>query len=700
MTLAIIRPGREERDTLNYGDYTDVDLVNDIPTHDDAVFGGIGSGGSTQYYGVGPVDFPFKMASITSVSVYSRMQCPSAATNCRHFVTLNSTDVFSGTFSVGTTWEENNHALSRPGGGSWTEADLRDPTFGWGSERAFNGGSHQISSLWLLVDFVAQATSFALAPHRELGARMLRMFQHTPETYQVTLPYYFLDLEVMDAVRLHDDRIPRDATRLDGLSEHGMADDWRGMFGQAVSIVDDLDKMELGVTVLNEEPYVCLSADTAAAPFDVNSDESVNEISQRRRGVMSLSAGAMRKEDRTDLAWIPDSSQRYGFVRLAKVIWSVAKMNNLGMLCEDAIGNDVLNSCFIDDLTGWTTVPSTGSIAISTDEQLFEDTELGQQVVKVTKGSGDTYFHRSFTTTATDRRICIWALSGSSSQQGEWAYQRNAGDWWNDTTESWDASIVWNALQHDADDRWSRTVSKLITGQGAGTGVLRIGKNGGLDGDVFYVGQVMSYEDERIFSDVLTDNSAVVSGGVADTIYEEIDNGGTDDRQVMNPDRVTYRVTMHAYQDEDGIKEGTANRMIIKTWRWNADGDRDEVAIEKVSGQVRIAGRRFRSSTEEALAFKNITLVRGQEYEITYRVTSPSDGELGLPARTHSVLVDGVKGTDDQSDGVHSSSTQVTQMYIGSTTSGIGLRRCGNWLRNWETIQRVLADEEVLGRRP
>ncbi len=103
----------------------------------------------------------------------------------------------------------------------------------------------------------------------------------------------------------------------------------------------------------------------------------LTSIAQRRNGIASLGAGVKRAEIRADVGYIVDSSERQGYVRLAKVLDGVAKTNHRGLLAEDAITPEILNSCFIDDTAGapdgWTLVKSTGDIATSTDEPLFEN---------------------------------------------------------------------------------------------------------------------------------------------------------------------------------------------------------------------------------------------------------------------------------------------------------------------------------------
>lgn len=672
---------------------------------DDTTYASLGSGGSSNIDLIFGTDsnFPEQMASVSQVEVFARGRLLSGGPTTNALIICNyDGNQTTTSFALSTSYATRQMPMATaPGGGSWTEARLRDPSFGFGFGNGVGAqpGEMRVTSCWAVATFVAQATQFEIAPHLIVAAVDIRIFRATPETYKVVVPYKYLDLEVMDSVVLSHDSVARAASILDSISDHMMIDVWRGMYSQIVHIDDDMTSMELTITLKNMDRINCLLASTGAAPFDVNSDDTIAEISQRRLGVASISAGATRHETRAELAYIPDSSARYGHVRLAKVIWGVAKMNHLGTLIESAApGNDIDSSCFINALADYTLTTSTGSIAVSTDEQLFENFEdFGQQVVKVTRGSGDTYFEQDITTTAVDRRVLIWAKLGDVD--GEWAFQRNNGDYWNDSSESWSASAVWNTLAND-NDEWTRTVSNVITGQGAGTATLYVGATG-LENDFFYVGQLMSYEDDNvIYSDVLTDGSTVIAGGVADTIYDEIDNGGSDERQVAHPDHGTYRVTLHAYQDSDAIEEGTDNRHVLATARWDADNDRDEISLEKVSSQVRIAYRRFISGSEDALAYADFTLTRGTEYEIMCRWTSASEGELGLAARTLSVLVDGTKGTDDQASGIHSTSEQVTQFYHGSTTSGIGLKHAGNYLRNWEVVQRCIPDEEALGGRP
>ena len=595
----------------------------------------------------------------------------------------------------------------RPNGGSWTLSDLADATMQIRARALTNpvGALLRITSFWLDVEY--DEGDAPLEGFREVAGRTMRVLQHTPGVTTLEVPLRHLKQDLWDDIGLAHDSIARAEELLDNLEDHGLVTNWRRRYSAVLGMSLSMNGAgSLSIDLLNMEPVICTLFDTLSMPIAVTPDASISEAGLKRFGVTTLNAGALRTEERTSPGFIVAADELKGTVQLRKVLDGIAKMNHRGMLVEDAFANTVDNSCFIDGLTGWTSNLGTGgAIALDAtiDPTLFKDAEDGQQMVKVTKGSaGDVELTRADVTSSTgDRRAYFWIKSFEGISFMEWNYQRAGGSptWWNDTTETWDASKVWNKNNIDTDEIWTRIVSKRMTSVTSGNAAIGVGNSTGLENHGIIVGQIQAVEQGYITSDAIVDDAGVQIGGAVERVHDEIDNGGTTSDQVVHPDRYTVRVIVRAYQDSAGITEGVANRHVLWNARWNADGDRDEAAIEKVSGQVRFAFRRFISSSEDALAFVNVTLTLETEYEVAFRATSPSDGELGLSARTLSAFADGVKGTDDQATGVHSSSTQITQFYYGSTTSGIGLNAAANYIRYLEAVQRVIPDSEILGRR-
>lgn len=608
--------------------------------------------------------------------------------------------------SSGSYTTKSVNPLPRPNGGSWTLADLADSSMQIRGRAVTNPvlEALRITSFWLEVEY--DAGDVQLEGFREVAGRRIRVLQHTAGVTTLEVPLRHLNKDLWDDVGLAHDSIARASELLTDLETHGLIDNWRRRYSAVLSMSLNMNGAGLlSIDLLNMESSICTIFDTLSMPIAITPDASITEAGAKRFGVTTWNAGAKRTEERTSPGFIVAADELKGVVRLTKIPDGIAKMNHRGMLAEDAFTNEVDNSCFITSLTGWTSNLGTGgTIALDStvDPALFKDAEDGQQIVKITKGSsGDVELTRANVGSSTgDRRASFWCKDDDSGI-AEWNYQRAGGspNWWRESDQTWQASKIWNQVTLDADGKWTRIVSKRMTSVTSGNARIGIGNSTGSSGDAFWVGQIMAVEKGYITSDALTDNTPTQTGGTVDRISDERDNGGSTSDQVIHPNRYTVRLTFRAYQDSDGITEGTANRHILWIARYGANNERDEGAIEKVSGQVRFALRRIIGGSVDATAFANITLTESTEYEVAFRATSPSNGELGLAARTLSVFADGTKGTDDTASGVHSSATQVTQFYYGSKTPAIAFIPAANYIRNLEAVQRVIPDSEILGRR-
>ncbi len=228
MATTILRPTREiEDDGWSPVGATDEHDACDplIPvTHDDdskyCSFGSGGAGNKDLVFGIDSA-FPEQMASISQVEIHGRGRLVSGGPTTNAILICDyDGNRTSASFALNTSYNNRSMILANPpGGGSWTEAILRDPSFGFGFGNGVGAqpGEMRVTTAYAVPTFIPQATSFSLASHRDAIARYIRVFQHTPETYQVVVPYDFLDVEVMDEIALAHSDVARAASLLENL---------------------------------------------------------------------------------------------------------------------------------------------------------------------------------------------------------------------------------------------------------------------------------------------------------------------------------------------------------------------------------------------------------------------------------------------------------------------------------------------------
>ena len=569
-----------------------------------------------------------------------------------------------------------------------------------GADLIFGDAGTESGTIALFSDGVDSnfSGSGTILPHRELAGRNLRLFRMAPEIYKLVVPLEYLSLELGDAIGLAHDSPPRASSILDSLEDHFMLDNWRRMYcvvlGRSIQPKDNT----VALTVMNMESAICLMSGSALTKIRVNSEQD---------GTTRLNLGASETIARNSVHFIVETSEETGVIRLASVARFSEKTNHRGTIHEDAITNDVTNSAFlVGSFTDWTESLGTGgAVNVNTTERLFVDDKIqgnAIQVCEIVKSSDALDdISQSWTHGGGDSRVAFWHEEdpgNAASTPVDWSYQRSGAspNWWRESDSSWQTARIHNATTHNS-SQFEREISNVISSITSGTVTLHIGiaAASGTATDKFYLGQVQHTEDALIYTDIVTlDGASETSAD--DDVDESLDNGGLDSRQVFHPDRGTLRLRLRAEQNGADMPNSTDHALFY----WEVDSTNyDIVQLSKTSGgATRIEFERVISGSVDATAFASITLTRGTEYEIAVRWTSPSDGELGLSARTMSVFVDGTKGTDDQATGVHSTSDQTTAMWRGGSPVG-GVLHSMNWIQDWELVQRVLPDEEILGRR-
>jgi hypothetical protein len=169
-------------------------------------------------------------------------------------------------------------------------------------------------------------------------------------------------------------------------------------------------------------------------------------------------------------------------------------------------------------------------------------------------------------------------------------------------------------------------------------------------------------------------------------------------RQVAIPDRGELRFKLIGRQEADWMEDG--DQFILFYIQYGTGtADRDVVMYEKQSAEnARLSVRRYTASVQRARAYKEFDMVIGTTYECRWRWTS-ANGELDLSARTSSIFVDNVKGTDDTSSAIPSNIDPHTELWVGCQPTALGGLRAMNFISDWEILTRVHPDEQSLAYR-
>lgn len=540
-----------------------------------------------------------------------------------------------------------------------------------------------------------------LLPHRQLAGYNIRILSCSPELYKFHVPAEYAALSLGADIRIADGNLPAGTTLLGTLNEHFMLDDWRGL--DAVILEANIEPNgELSMLVYSRMPSMSLfwQTQTLDTGHFVNSSEE---------GTASLVPWASMTNSRNSQHFIVDSSEESSRVKLGSVPRFSSKTNHFGTLYEDAAKNLVQNSAFLDNGAGpptfldMTEDLGTGAtitaVSSTTIPMLFIDPTIQGKAVRAaafTKGSAGNClasWSLAIDTSGDAARILFWHRGAA----GTYSLQRSDNSrYWDG--DSWEVGITHLTLAAESDE-WLREDTGVIddTFPTTGTLTLSIGMDSatGAENSVIYFAQMMAYQHWAIMSDIVTQGGITVTSEVDDEVWD-LDNSGGHSAQTFNPNRGTVRARLRFTTDTADIPNST-NALIC---RFGIDATNiDQFYLQRDSGgQYRIIGQRVIAGSIDASAILNLTdHTIGTEIEVAFRWTDAGGDELGLAARTLSVFVDGVKGTDDQASAIHSTSDQTTFIRWGAIAHTDNLKIA--YIKNVELVQWVIPDEGIQARR-
>lgn len=550
------------------------------------------------------------------------------------------------------------------------------------------------------VDSMFSGQGFLL-PHRQLPGHSIRILSCSPELYRLTVPPEYAALLLGSDVSIHDGELPAASSVLAQLNEHFMLDNYRGMDG--VILEANIEpNMELSMLILNRLPAMSLFYQTMTL-------DKGHLVNNEEEGTASLVPWAAQTNSRNSQHYIEDATAEISRVQLSSVGRFSAKTNHLGTLYEVDVKQLVQNSAFLDDGAGpptfldTTEVLGTGGTVVEETgtnvPMLFTDKTIGGKAVraaKLTKGSSGTVsleWSLAIDGSGDDSRVLFWHRGEGGG--GWWLIRTSDGNYWQ-TGSTWTAGAQLHTID-GSDDEWVREISAVIGGVPS-TGTLRliIGNSAGLENDRLFLAQTMAYQHWAILSDIVTQGGATETSEDDNEVWD-LDNEGSHDAQTFNPNRGTVRVTIEFTTDSDDIPNSTH----MELCRIGVDASNyDRFYLQtSAGGQFRLLGERVIAASSDAICLLNITSKSiGDELELTYRWVDATGTELGLAARTLSVFVDGVKGSDATASAIHSTSDQTTFIRWGNNGGSVFNLKVA-YIKNVELVQWAIPDEGITARR-
>ena len=474
---------------------------------------------------------------------------------------------------------------------------------------------------------------FSVAPGqqeqvRDVLSRRLWQLRRPLGLFEAGAPLWFLDAEIGDRIALQHQLGPAPGGAGWGAQKWSR----RSFTLQRMSEVN-LAMRSVKVQVLDRRPLDILLWDSA------RTDE--RNTSARQSGVARLSKSVVFTFARLSKAWIENPADPTSLVECAQTERAI---NQVGEYLEEERTNEVTRSSFASGTTGLTlagTGTNGSAIAVDTTDLLF-GSETTPNSLKFTAGNPHAAELRAtFPATASWANTACRLTLDHKTDSGEklyWRLQRSGdSNWWNDTTPGWQAGSVDNACATSATrDPANRTISKAIT-MDATSRTLTLSvflQTGGTAGRVSHLYHVEiqkgSFPTSRIVAD----------GAAATRVKTQLSHEVTTAAKVYDPALGAFwcQVT----PDWSSSELGSTEDMYLYWQETNGGADHDAVYYD-VSAGAWLFERKVGASTYTAS--KTAAVTRGTTYSIGARWTGV-EAELGLPAYTIGVFVDGVKGTD------------------------------------------------------
>ena len=587
---------------------------------DDTSYAARGSGGTNTTLGL-QHDFGFsgRMSAISSVKVVGRIRRTDGSDgNYNLKIILGGSSSTSGALAFGLTYVTREFDAARPGGGNWTEDDLRDPSLEFQLILPSNPPTTRSTSLYLKVDFTPLAVT--VEQHRHVASQVLlsRLKQLFVDG---AFPLKFMDLDVLEDFMLSHRLFPTPDGKGRGLKR------WERLLLYALRA--DVDPMTnlVRVSALDLRSYRRLLWDVGQSKISTLKTDIAD-------GIARLATGGKREFSRASKAYGVDISG----VAIVEFGIDEEAITRDGMLLEGASTTYVWNGVFKDGFTNWTKVnDGVDGVAITLDtgKLLFEGTpEIGtRQSVKILTGATTEGGLEQITGTtigaSTKNTLSVWHDDDSGAQLALRVKNETTGNWLQ-SNGTWGASEVNAALFTETSTK-KRDFLHFTTEATASTLRLRA------------VGATTGAKISHVYHIQLEagpPSSEMVSGSADKTrSISKFKFSNDFGKRILN--------TPHGYFACELIPNFDDAELAANEEKMIARAEYDVNNIEEFFYKQG-SGFSFRRTVgaSAVTASKSTPLaVRGTAYQVTFRWTG-TEGEFGVSDFTISTFVDGVKGTD------------------------------------------------------
>jgi hypothetical protein len=621
---------------------------------------------------LGPMTDAVEILSITAWTIYNNAGA-GASQEIDFGIRIGSTNylngsiaVVSSTYATASKLFTVNPATLAP----WTKAQLDDLMIVNGTQDTSGAvDSVRVTSTYVTVEY--QPIPAGISPAREIASHRLRLYRRPLEEMLIDVPLAMLDLELGDDFSVTQPAGP------DSAGAGWGATNWKRRLHQLRSETIDLNNMTVSISSRGRRSFLCTDWDTA---FTSRSSSAVED------GVARLGVGGTNTYTRASNMWVEDPGSRLVVLKAV----NEKPMAYGGLLLESSATNLLtLSSNVAGSVSGLTIAGASGTVATETaSTQPLFDASVTANDYLWTAGSPHTADLRaSWPATAsvganTVTRVSIDYMDNGSvaGDRIHWRVRRAIdGNYWDDSgAGSWVAGATDNPLALAATR--TRAISNRID-VGAGATALTFSMvllNGGTAGRIARVYHVQLEDKAWATSRIVTTATTYTRALQTYTVTN------TSGKRPLNSTGGTYLAQVVPLFSAADALAGNVDLYLLDMTYDASNWFRVyyDVSAGNLLFEIRAAGT-------TTTATKAWSPVRGTTYKIAARWTS-SVGELDLTARTHSIFVDGVKGTD--ATRAADPTRTAADMYRGGNSAGAA---CNASYTRHLISQVVLTDAEI-----
>ena len=634
-------------------------------------------------YSMGPM---IDAVEITEVKMFVRFNNAGAGAGQEidYGIRIGSTNYLNGTLSPAAPYADSTKTwLVNPATSAlFTKAQLDDIQIIIRTQDT-SGAVDSVRLTQTYLEVTYQPIPAGISPARQIGAHRLRMYRRPLEEMPIDVPLAMLDLELGDDLSVTHPAGPNDAGGGWG------ATNWKRRLHQLREESIDLNAMTVTYRTRGRRQFLCTDWDTAV---------TARSSSQVEDGVARLTVGGTVTHTRASNAWVDDPGSRLVTLKAVnEKPYSYAGTTGYGsMLMESAATNLLVHSSAAAGATAVAALTVTGADGTFAEEasptQPLFSSDVSGYAYKFTAGSPHGADKRAaWPTTAsvlanTDVRFSIdYMNTGTvSADRLSWRLRRASGEFWDDSgSGAWVAGATDNPLTLAATR--ARAYSNRIDVGGSNTTLVMslVVLTGGTASRVDRVYHVQLEELAWATSHIVTGAATYTRALQTYTVTN------TSGKRPLNSTGGTWMgwIKPH-YTAADALATGTDLYFLDLTY--------DASNWFRIYYDVSAGNLLFeiRASGTTTTASKAWSPTRGTQYKLAARWTS-SAGELDLTARTHSIFIDGVKGTDATRAADPTQST--VSLYRWGNSSGAA---ANGFVSRWLLTQVVYSDSEIARGAP